>query len=155
MPDSTPVHPAPLLPGVTNTAAQAVAAHFAGLPDVAHVVSQLLSDAIAQRYPALALDLSATRLATPNGKQWVFRPLLSVVQDYLGGTANLDFSDIGNLSFYLTTSPPRRLTLPQDGKSRLDMQVIEGLIKELADTVPVGLQNALNDYWRDHTGNGQ
>ncbi|WP_348750803.1 dermonecrotic toxin domain-containing protein [Pseudomonas rhodesiae] len=152
MPDSTPANPAPLLPGAINTAAQAVAAHFAELPDVADVVSQLLSDAIAQRYPSLALDLSATRLATPDGKQWVFRPLLSVVQDYLGGHLRLDFSDIGNLSFYLSTHPPRRLRLPGSGRTRLDMQVIEGLIKELADTLPFGLQNALNDFWRNQAG---
>lgn len=152
MPDSSPAapfSPPSALPAGVNTPALAVAREFAGLPTLEQVIQHQLATAIGQRYPSLRLDLAATQLATPNGKQWFFRPLLSVVHDYLGGVVNLDFSDIGNLGYYLTDNPPRQLKLPGTTATRIDMKVIEGLIKELNETLPIGLQNAIGDYWRD------
>ena len=55
MPDSTPVHPAPLLPGVTNTAAQAVAEEHG----IAVVAVATLGDLLA--FAGESAELSAHR----------------------------------------------------------------------------------------------
>lgn len=125
---------------------------FTHPPALQTVIRQLLGDALSERYPALVIDLSTLQLAIPSARQWTFRPLMSVVQDYLGGTAPLDFSEVEGLDYYVSERPPTRLKYPDATRSRLDMSVIEALIKELPQTLPTALQNALIEYWNADAG---
>ena len=120
---------------------------FTQPPTLQTVIQQLLGSALSERYPALVVDLSTLQLAIPSPRQWQFRPLMAVVQDYLGGVAPLDFSDVGAQDYYLSERPPTRLKYPDATRSRLDIKAIETLIKELPQTLPTALQNALVEYW--------
>ena len=66
------------------------------------------------------------------------------VLEYLGSRVALDLSPVNTQPYYLTDNAPEWLK-PDDGE--LDMQVIETLAKELAWRLPIGLQNALKDFW--------
>ena len=130
----------------------AVRTQFANPPSLASVARQMLAAAIAQRYPSLRISLERTRLAVPRaGGGWSLEPFMGKVQEYLGGGAALDFSPVDTQPYYLTDNPPEWLK-PDDGE--LDMQVIETLVKELTWRVPVGLQNALHQWWTEKADTG-
>lgn len=135
-------------------AAQAVSQQFASRQTLDAAVQALLQRNLRERYPTLTIDLPHTRLAVPQpGRSWQFKPLLEVVHDYLGGGAGLDFSERHELLPYLSQTPPKRLKLPVSNQT-LDMQVIEGLIRELPSLLPIALQDALVDYWNASSPNG-
>ncbi|GLX90197.1 hypothetical protein Pfra02_27660 [Pseudomonas fragi] len=112
----------------------------------------MLTDAIAQHYPTLKFNLAITRLAVPFAHGgWALQSLMTRVMTYLGSGAELDFSPINDKAFYLTDNAPDVLA-PEEGE--IDMSVIEGLIKELSWRLPIGLQNALTDFWGEPSDNG-
>ncbi|WP_457970349.1 hypothetical protein M1D68_11085 [Pseudomonas sp. R4-84] len=115
-------------------------------PTFKQVVQQVLGQALREKYPALAIDLDKTRLATPNeaAQGWNYQPFMPLVLDYLALGTPVDFSSRGNLDCYLSDSVPSRLW---SGNDRLDMKVVEKLLHELPWTVPIGLEEALTRYW--------
>ena len=130
----------------------AVRAQFSGSPTLESVTQQLLADAIAQQYPSLVIDLDHTRLATPQPMGgWTLEPFMARVKQFLGSGTDLDFSPIYGESYYLSDQHYAWLTL-QEGE--LDMKVIEKLVKELAWRLPIGLQDALNEFWGQDCGAG-
>lgn len=143
----TPSSAEPLF-AVENT----VRAQFATRPTLESVIQQLLTAAINEKYPSLNIDLLRTRLATPKpGGGWTLASLTGQVLDYLANGAALDFTPIDNQSYYLSDETGNWLGAPYD---KPDMKVIEGLIKELPFSVPIGLQQALTDYWDDASDTG-
>ncbi|SEN16616.1 hypothetical protein SAMN04487857_1119 [Pseudomonas sp. ok272] len=136
--------------------AAAVSQQFAQRTRLDSVIIQLLGAAIAERYPNLVIDLNRTHLARPQhpGRGWKLIPLLQVVRDYLSSGSPLDFSDVDDVEYYLSDAPPKRLKLPGLTRDKLDMKVIEGLIKELSRTLAIGLQDALVRDWNADAGNG-
>ncbi|MCF5060837.1 hypothetical protein GIW54_27295 [Pseudomonas proteolytica] len=130
-----------------SLAAQAVSQQFASRQPLATAVQALLQRNLSERYPNLVFDLQQIQLAEPQpSRSWQFKPLMSVVQDYLGRGADLDFSERHGLLPYLSQTPPKRLKLPELNQN-IDMQVIEGLIRELPALLPIALQDALVDDW--------
>ncbi|WOL27625.1 hypothetical protein [Pseudomonas fragi] len=130
----------------------AVRAQFANPPPLTTVARQMLAAAIAQRYPSLRISLERTRLAVPRpGGGWSLEPFMPRVLDYLGSGVTLDLSPVNTQPYYLTDNAPDWLK-PDDGE--LDMQVIESLVKELPWRLPVGLQNALHQWWTKKTDTG-
>ncbi|MCL6702447.1 DUF6543 domain-containing protein [Pseudomonas sp. T1.Ur] len=101
-----------------------------------------------ERYPSLTIDLSKTRLATPEAtaNSYRFQSLMGLVLDYLALGKPVDFKGRRELRSFLTDQPPRQLH-PRDG--RLDMKVIEQLVLELPWTVSIGLEDALVRYWNE------
>lgn len=146
--------PAPTVP--QPLIAAAVSHQFAGRPDLDTVIRELIGNAIALAYPTLNLDLSSTRLAIPNpaSRGWTLPPLLQVVREYVSGGGALDFSAVGDTEYYLSDDPPRRLKLPGVDRDKIDMKVIEGVIRELSSTLTIGLQDALVRFWNDPADNG-
>lgn len=144
---STPSKATPLVP-----AQNAVRALFSTPPSLEAVARKMLTDAIAQHYPTLKFNLAITRLAVPFAHGgWALQSLMTRVMTYLGSGAELDFSPINDKAFYLTDNAPDVLA-PEEGE--IDMSVIEGLIKELSWRLPIGLQNALTDFWGEPSDNG-
>lgn len=142
----------PPVTSLWEPAANAVRAQFASRPTLESVTRQMLTAAINEKYPALNIDLSNTRLATPYSEgSWSLSPLMPLVMDYLASGTALDFSPIDNVSHYLADGTGNRLGAPS---YRPDMKVIEALIKELPWTIPVGLQQALSDYWAEDSDTG-
>jgi hypothetical protein len=136
-------------------AAKAVARQFASRPTLASVVQTLLSGAIRERYPSLTIDLSLTHLAIPLAtKGWKFQSLMDVVLQYLGSDGPLDFRDRHDLFYYLSDELPKRLTLAGASQEKLDMTVIEGLIRDLPSTLPIALQDAVAEYWNQDADSG-
>ena len=132
--------------------ANAVRAQFASRPTLQDVTQQMLGDAITEKYPSLRLDLSRVRLATPRpGGGWELSMLMPLVLDYLANGTPIDLSPIDHQHYFLSDEAGNWLE-PADGN--LDMQVIETLIQELPWSVPIGLQNALNDYWAGNADTG-
>lgn len=140
--------PNPPVPSVV----QAISAQFASRPTFEAVTRSVLAAAIKEKYPSLALDLSKTQLAMPLSEagKWKFVPFISTVLDYLARGTPLDISEVNSLAPYLSDTPPTRLR-PASGT--LDMSVIKALVEELPWCVPIGLQNALTDYWNEVTDN--
>lgn len=130
----------------------AVRAQFANLPSLEAIARKMLGEAIAQHYPSLKIDLNRTRLAVPMQQGgWELQPFMARVLDYLGSGTPFNFNPIHGQSYYLSDKPPEWLTLDQ---GTLDMRIIEKLVKELTWRLPVGLQDALNGFWREDCGQG-
>lgn len=119
---------------------------FADRPTFEQVVQQMLEQALKEKYPELTIDLSRTRLATPDasGQGYHLKPFMPLVLDYLALGTPVDFSSRGTLDCYLSDSPPSRLW---SGNERLDMAVIEKRVRELPWSVPIGLEDALTRFW--------
>lgn len=129
-----------------------VRAQFSTRPTLESVIQQLLTAAINEKYPSLNIDLLRTRLATPRpGGGWTLSSLMPQVLDYLASGSALDFTPIDSQPYYLSDETGNGLGSPSDNP---DMKVIEGLIKELPFSVPIGLQQALTDYWADASDAG-
>ncbi|OPA88484.1 hypothetical protein BFW86_15660 [Pseudomonas fluorescens] len=130
----------------TPSVAQAVSATFASRPTFESIVQRTFTAAISEHYPGLALDWSTLQLALPvAGGAWRFEPFLAKILDYLASGTAVDFNEVGALAPYLTQRPPTPIKTPTD--RRLDMHVIDTLVRELPWSVPIGLQNALTEYW--------
>ena len=130
----------------TPTVAQTVSAQFTSRPTFESVVQRTLAAAINERYPGLTLDWPTLQLAMPiAGRAWQFEPFLPKVLDYLASGLPVDFNEVDTLAPYLTQHTPTPIKTPAG--HRLDMQVIDTLVRELPWSVPIGLQNALSDYW--------
>ncbi|CAH0146595.1 dermonecrotic toxin domain-containing protein [Pseudomonas brassicacearum] len=125
---------------------QNISQRFAGRPTFEQVAQQTLQQAIQKKFPTLNIDLSKTKLATPDvaARGWRFQPFMRLVLDYLSLGTPLDFKPRGNFDCYLSDAPPRRL---KSGGYSLDMKVIEKLVLELPLTVPIELEDALTRYW--------
>ncbi|MCJ8202834.1 DUF6543 domain-containing protein [Pseudomonas sp. RGM2987] len=132
--------------------AQTVSLQFARRPTFEQVVRRLLEQAIQARYPASSFDLSRVQLATPNAadRAWRIQPFMPRVLDYLALGMPWDFRDAGGLSCFLTERMPHPLRWA--GRN-VDMNDIQKLLIELPWTVPIGLQDALTDYWNTEIGN--
>lgn len=132
---------APVLGPLANT----VNAQFASRPTLASVTQHMLAAALSEKYPSLSVDLASVRLATPReGGGWELTLLMPLVLNYLASGMALSFRPIHNQSYFLSDERGNWLA-PAQGS--LDMPVVEALIKELPLSVPIGLQNALSDYW--------
>lgn len=143
-----PLSPSPL-------AANAVSRQFASRPTLNSVIQTLLSTALHEHYPSLTIDLSLTRLAIPQStKGWKFHALMDVILGYLASNGPLDFSDRHGLFYYLSEVPPKRLKLPGITQKKLEMKVIEGLIRDLPSTLPIAAQDALAHYWNEGAEDG-
>ncbi|WP_225908591.1 hypothetical protein [Pseudomonas lactucae] len=130
----------------TPSVAQAVSATFASRPTFESVVQRTFTAAISEHYPGLALDWSTLQLALPvAGGAWRFEPFAAKILDYLASGTPVDFNEVGALAPYLTQRPPTPIKTPTG--HWLDMHVIDTLVRELPWSVPIGLQNALTDYW--------
>ncbi|MCF6760594.1 dermonecrotic toxin domain-containing protein [Pseudomonas fragi] len=133
-------------------AQNAVREQFANPPSLESVTRHMLAAAIAQEYPSLKIDLTRTRLAVPRPQGgWDLQPFMPKVLDYLGTGADLDLSPINTQHYYLTDDAPN--WLKTDG-GELDMRVIERLVKELSWRLPIGLQNAISDFWSEPADTG-
>jgi hypothetical protein len=145
--------PSPALP--ENLTAQVVSQQFAGLAPLETIIRPLFLRAINERYPSLAIDLSLTQLAIPQPSGgWKLQPLIDVVYQYLCSNGPLDFSDVNDTAYYLSDAPPQRLKLPGTTAEKLDMKVIEDVIRELPATLPIALQDALIHFWNEDADNG-
>lgn len=132
--------------------ANAVRAQFASRPTLEDVTQRMLAEAITEKYPSLRLDLSRVRLATPRpGGGWELPLLMPRVLDYLANGTPLDLRPIDHQFYFLSDEAGNWL---EPTGSSLDMQVIETLIKELPWSVPIGLQNALSEYWAGSADTG-
>lgn len=138
-----------LFPQRSDTPAQAVAAQFSQRPTVRQVAAQLLRQSILEHYPTLAIDPDVTRLAIPNQLGgWDLKRLLDVALDYLGSGTLPDFgASINGRRCFLTNQPPQPLTYEANGPRDPELSIIEGKIRQLADTLSTGFQDALSDYW--------
>ncbi|WVV47057.1 hypothetical protein THH46_18495 [Pseudomonas sp. NA13] len=125
---------------------QNVSQRFAGRPTFEQVAQKALQQAIQKRFPTSNIDLSKTKLATPDvaARRWRFQPFMRLVLDYLSLGTPLDFTPQGNFDCYLSDAPPHRL---KSGDYSLDMKVIEKLVLELPVTIPIELEDALTRYW--------
>lgn len=131
-------------PSVWVPLANAVNAQFASRPTLQSVTQHMLSAALTQKYPSLSIDLAHVRLATPRaGGGWELPLLMPLVLNYLANGMAFNFRPIHHQNYFLSDESGNWLE-PAQG---LDMQVIETLIKELPWSVPIGLQNALSEYW--------
>ena len=126
--------------------AQSVSLQFASRPTFEQFAQRMLKQAIQEKYPTLAFDLSKTRLATPDtaSRGYLLEPFMPRVLDYLALGTPVEFKDRNGRRSFLSDSPPRLLA-PDDGK--LEMKVIQKLLLELPWTVPIGLEDALTRYW--------
>lgn len=132
-------------PPVLGLLANTVNAQFASRPTLASVTQHMLAAALSEKYPSLSVDLASVRLATPReGGGWELTLLMPLVLNYLANGMALSFRPIHNQSYFLSDERGNWLA-PAQGS--LDMPVVEALIKELPLSVPIGLQNALSDYW--------
>lgn len=127
-------------------------AQFATRPTLENVTQQILTAAINKKYPSLSIDLAKTWLATPESTgSWLLVPLMGRVMDYLANGTALDLGPLYSWPQKLTDGAGLELGSPSDNP---DMKVIEGLIKELPWIIPVGMQNALMDYWTQAADTG-
>ncbi|MCE0463225.1 dermonecrotic toxin domain-containing protein [Pseudomonas uvaldensis] len=126
--------------------AQSVSLQFSSRPTFEQYATRMLEQAIKEKYPTLAFDLSRTRLATPDtdSRGYLLEPFMARVLDYLAQGTPVQFKDRNGRRSFLSDAPPRLLA-PDDGK--LDMNVIEKLLLELPWRVPIGLEDALTRYW--------
>lgn len=132
---------------IVSPPAHAVAARFASRPTLADVARQQLTATFAQAYPNLSIDLTRTQLAVPaSAGGWALQPLMPRVLAFLAGDAALGMQDNDGRPCFLTDHPPTRLK-QADGQP-LDMAGVEDLIRTLPWTLPIALQNALAEYWR-------
>ncbi|MEB0046943.1 MULTISPECIES: dermonecrotic toxin domain-containing protein [unclassified Pseudomonas] len=144
--DSTPLLSLP---------AQAVNAQFASRPTLDSVAQQTLVDALYEKYPTLQIDLSRTKLATPDTSGgWTLRPLMEIVLDYLANGTEPDFSDRDSRQCFLSDVTPKRLKLPDPINRSPDMMLIETWIKALRWSLPISLQDSLATYWGGDTDTG-
>lgn len=126
--------------------AGAVSVVFADRPNLESVVLKTLAVTIDEKYPGLALNLSRTQLAMPAADgSYTFERLTTKALDYLATGAPIDFSDVGSHAFFLTENVPHPVKTPA-GETP-DIKQIEKLIHELAWSLPIGLQDAMTDYW--------
>lgn len=135
--------------------ASAINAQFANPPDLQTVVRTMLEAALKEKYPTLVFDLQNTHLAIPRTTTgWDFHLLMPKVMDYLGSGIELDVTPRNNQPYYLCDEPYKWLA-PANGV--LDMHIVKTLIEELSWRVPIGLQNALSDFWsaRGNTGSSR
>ncbi|SFY27979.1 hypothetical protein SAMN03159390_04680 [Pseudomonas sp. NFACC49-2] len=73
-------------PATTPSAlAQSVSLQFASRPTFEQYAQRMLEQAIQEKYPTLAFDLSRTRLATPDtaSRGYLLEPFMPRVLDYL------------------------------------------------------------------------
>ena len=139
-------------PPVLGPLANTVNAQFASRPTLASVTQHMLTAALSEKYPSLSIDLASVRLATPReGGGWELTLLMPLVLNYLANGTALSFRPIHNQSYFLSDERGNWLA-PAQGS--LDMPVVEALIKELPLSVPIGLQNALSDYWAANADTG-
>jgi len=126
--------------------AQSISLQFASRPTFEQFVRRTLEQAIQEKYPSLAFDLTKTLLATPDvaTRGWRLQPFMSRVLDYLALGTPVDFSDAGGLACFLSEKMPHPL---RSAEGTLDMKVIEKLLLELPWSVPIGLADALTRYW--------
>ena len=118
---------------------------FSSRPTVENVTQQMLTAAIREKYPSLNIDLMQTQLAKPRaGGGWELQGFMPQVLDYLANGTELEFTPINAQTYFLSDETGNRL-VPSQGI--LDMQVIATLVKELTWSVPIGLQNALCEFW--------
>ena len=140
------------IPALISPSENAIRAQFASRPTLEGVAQQLLTTAINEKYPALNIDLARTWLATPDAYGYgSLVPLMSRVMDYLATGTALDLGPFYAWPHYLADEQGQRLGLHS---ARPDMKVIEALIKELAWSLPISLQNALSDYWEELADTG-
>ncbi|WP_300731228.1 DUF6543 domain-containing protein [Pseudomonas sp.] len=145
-----PTPPADATPFIPTQ--NAVRAEFDNPPTLESVARQMLAAAIAEHYPTLIIDLTRTRLAVPiPGGGWALHPFMPKVMDYLGNGTELDLTPVSGQPYYLVDEAPNWLRLPA---GELNMKVIATLVKELAWRLPIGLQNSLNDYWKQPSSTG-
>lgn len=132
-------------PPVWVPLANAVNAQFSSRPTLASVTRQVLAAALAEKYPSLNVDLEHVRLATPReGGGWELPLLMPLVLNYLASGEVLNLRPVHGQSYFLSDARGNWL---EPAQGSLDMHVIEALIEELPWSVPIGLQNALSDYW--------
>ncbi|MBT2298635.1 dermonecrotic toxin domain-containing protein [Pseudomonas fluorescens] len=143
-------------PSTANTLpalAQSVSLQFSSRPTFEQFAKRMLEQAIKEKYPTLAFDLSKTRLATPDtaSRGYLLEPFMARVLDYLALGTPVQFNDRNGRRSFLSDAPPRLLS-PDDGK--LDMKVIKKLLLELPWSVPIGLEDALTRYWNANIDTG-
>ena len=138
-----------LLPNRGNFLADAVARQFASRPTLRQVVAQVLHERIVKQYPPLSLDLSKTKLATPNQNGgWDLKLLMDVTLEYLANDTPLNFTvSVDERRCFLTQQVPTHLTYEANGSKEPDMGLIERVVADLADTLSVEYQDALTAYW--------
>ncbi|QLG93779.1 hypothetical protein HZF02_18285 [Pseudomonas yamanorum] len=145
MPDiSSPPHP-----HRNNLTANAVARQFASRPTLHQVVERVLHQSILEQYPSLLLDLGKAKIATPNQRGgWDLKLLTDVAVTYLANGTPLDFTaHVDQRGCFLTQQVPTPLTYDAHGPKEPDMSVIEQVITQLADALPLYFQDALATYW--------
>jgi hypothetical protein len=141
MPDSTHDTPADLL-------LHAVAAQFATRPTLHDVAAHMLSDLLKEKYPPLTQLPADLRLAQPRaGGGRALLPLLTVALEYLATGSYPDMSTRDGLDSYLSDATGTRLTYQIDGPRGYDLNIIEAAIRELAQVLFIGFQDALAAYW--------
>ncbi len=139
-------------PPVWVPLANAVNAQFASRPTLESVTRQMFAAALTEKYPSLSFDLAHVRLATPReGGGWELTLLMPLVLNYLANGMALDFRPIHNQNYFLSDESGNWL---EPAQGSLDMQAIKALIQELPWSVPIGLQNALSDYWAANADTG-
>ncbi len=139
-------------PPVWAPLANAVNAQFASRPTLESVTRYILAGAITEKYPSLSVDLTRVRLATPReGGGWELTLLMPLVLNYLANSVALDLRPRHGKNCFLSDETGNWL---EPAQGSLDMQVIDSLIKELSWSVPIGLQNALSDYWAANADTG-
>ncbi|WP_339533133.1 dermonecrotic toxin domain-containing protein [Pseudomonas mucidolens] len=143
--------PSPSPVGLVSALAQNVSQQFASRPIFEQVAQHMLEQAIKEIYPALTVDLSKTRLATPNvaSRGWHLQPFLHRVFDYLALGTPVDFRVADRHPCFLSEKMPHPLR--SAGKD-LDMKVIEKRLLELPWSVPIGFEDALTRYWNADIG---
>ncbi|AZF21322.1 Permease of the drug/metabolite transporter (DMT) superfamily [Pseudomonas sp. R3-52-08] len=146
----------PPRPHRSNLTADAVAHQFASRPTLHDVVEQVLHQSILEHYPPLLLDLSKAKVAKPNQRSgWDLKLLTDVALDYLANSTPMDFTaHVDGRRCFLTQQAPRHLTYEANGPKEPDMRVIEQVIVQLADALPLHFQEALAAYWNLNSDTG-
>lgn len=141
MPDLTRHTPAALLQ-------QAVAAQFATRPSLRDVAAHMLSDLLKEKFPLLTQPPADLRLAQPrDGGGRALLPLLTVALEYLATDNYPDMSARDGLDCYLSDATGTRLTYQINGQKDYDLSAIEAVIRELAQVLFIGFQDAVTAYW--------
>ncbi|MBV4455953.1 MULTISPECIES: hypothetical protein [Pseudomonas] len=133
--------PAPLT-ALSQLPARAVHNHFATRPRLVSVVFNALNSRLLERYPALKLDLTQVKLASPTvAGGFTLQLLLNVAIAHVYNPQLLDFAPRHGRSLFLTEKPPVPLS------AEIDMQVIAQIIDEVRSTLYIDYQQAVADYW--------